>query len=107
MDIPWDQPLLVVLAILTAAFGVGRLSRVAVHDDFPPAVWARIQWDKLTRDGSWSKLAHCWWCATPWIMAPCLAWGYFTSLHWSWWAFWGWLALSYLATIIIARDEPE
>ena len=107
MDIDYTNPGLMIPAILVAVFGVGRLSRVLTYDAFPPAAWARIQWDKITKDGSWSKLAHCQWCATPWIMAVCIAWGYFTSLHWSWWVLWGWLALSYLASIVIARDEPE
>lgn len=107
MNIQWDQPLLIVLAILVAAFGAGRLGRVLTYDAFPPAAAARILWDRLTNDGPWAKLAHCQWCATPWIMLVCGLWAYFSSLGWHWWAFWGWLALSYLASIIIARDEPE
>lgn len=106
MNIDFTNIPLLIAAVLVAVLGTGRLTRVIVHDDFPPSVWARIKWDSLTRDGSWSKLAHCWWCATPWIMAICIAWGYFSSLHWSWWLFWGWLGLSYLAAIVIARDEP-
>lgn len=106
MNIPLDQPLLIIAAVIVAVFGVGRLSRVITYDKFPPAVWVRLQWQKITKDGPWALLASCFWCATPWIMAVCIAWGWFSSLHWTWWAFWGWLALSYIATIIIARDEP-
>lgn len=101
-----ENPLLFVLAVATAVLGVGRLARVATHDPFPPAIWLRMRWDRLVKDGSWSKLAHCFWCATPWIMLVCIAWGALSSFHWTWWAFWGWLALSYLAAIVIARDEP-
>lgn len=113
MNIPLDQPLLVILALATAAFGVGRLSRILTYDAYPPAMWLRRKWLDLTRNretndnGPWGKLAICQWCATPWIMAICIAWGWFSSLHWSWWVFWGWLALTYVASIIIARDEPE
>lgn len=107
MNIDTSQPLLIIAAVLVAAFGVGRLARILTYDDFPPAAWARVIWDRITNDGPWAKLAHCQWCATPWIMLICLAWGVFSSLHWTWWLFWGWLALSYLASIIIARDEPE
>lgn len=107
MNIPLDQPLLVILALAVAAFGVGRLSRILTYDTFPPAAYVRDLWSRITKDGAWAKLAHCQWCATPWIMAVCIAWGWFSSLHWSWWVFWGWLALSYVASIIIARDEPE
>jgi hypothetical protein len=107
MGLPFDQPLLIALAVVVAVFGVGRLSRILTYDDFPPAAWARDRWDRLTRDGSWSKLAHCQWCATPWIMAGCIAWAWLSGLHWTWWLFWAWLGISYLASIVIARDEPE
>jgi len=102
-----QHPLVALAAVLVAALGVGRLSRVITYDDFPPSAWARDRWSALTKDGSWSKLARCQWCATPWIMAVCLAWGLLSGLHWSWWLFWGWLAVSYLASIIIGRDEQR
>lgn len=113
MNLPFDQPFLMAVAVLVAVVGVGRVSRILTYDDFPPAEWARLQWLNLTRNrktgdnGKWGKLAVCQWCATPWIMAVCIAWGGFSSLHWSWWVFWGWMALSYAASIVIARDEPE
>ena len=98
--------MMIVAAVLITILGSARLSRIITHDDFPPAVWARIQWDTLTKDGPWSKLAHCHWCATPWITLVCISWGALSSFHWSWWLFWGWLALAYVASIILARDEP-
>jgi hypothetical protein len=105
-----DLPV-VVLAIITAVFGVGRLTRVIVYDDFPPAVWWRIRWSKWTHDSAWTKLFTCYWCLSPWIMLACLAWWY-VGLYvlWitiAWWIFWGWLALSYIAAIIIAHDERD
>lgn len=105
--IDFENPWVVIPALLVAVFGVGRLSRILTYDDFPPAAWVRTIWDRITNDGDWSKLAHCQWCATPWIMAACLAWAWLSGLHWTWWLFWGWLGLSYLASIVIARDEPE
>lgn len=110
MHIDFTNTLLIVTAVLIAVFGVGRLTRVITYDDFPPAVWARMQWDKVTRDGPWAKLAHCFWCCTPWIMLACMVWGWLaigTAWGWTWFAFWGWLALSYVSSIIIARDEPQ
>jgi hypothetical protein len=106
MNFPTD-PILILAAIAVAVAGVGRLSRVLTYDDFPPSVWVRMQWAKLTKDGPWSKLASCQWCATPWIMLICLSWGVFSELHWSWWAFWGWLGISYLSSILIGRDEQR
>jgi hypothetical protein len=106
-----DNPWLATVAILVAVFGIGRLTRVLVYDDFPPSVWVRIQWDRITNDGPWAKLVHCWWCASFWVALICVGWFLLTDLHavflWSWWIFWGALALSYVATMIIVRDEPH
>lgn len=107
MGIDFGNAGLMIPAVLVAVFGVGRLARIITYDDFPPAILARSYWDRLTRDGSWAKLAHCQWCATPWIMAVCLLWGYFSSLNWTWWVFWGWLGIAYLASIVIGRDEQH
>ncbi len=112
MTINWTHPdlVLLLLAAAVAVFGVGRLSRVLTVDAFPPAAWVREKWSALTKDGDWSLLARCFWCATPWLMAVCLVWFWVgTLVLWiavTWWIFWGWLALAYIATIIIARDEP-
>lgn len=101
---------IMIAALVAAIFGVGRLSRIAVYDDFPPAAKLRAFWDKVTDDGPWSKLAHCYWCSTPWIMAFALVWFVIalnvTWLMIAWFVFWGWLAVSYIATIVIAYDEP-
>lgn len=95
------------LAVAVAVLGVGRLTRIITYDDFPPAAWAREKWDILTNDGSWSKLAHCHWCAAPWVMLVCIVWGYASSLHWTWWAFWAWLGIAYITSMVIDRDQSE
>ena len=55
-----------------AAFAVGvlsaaRLTRLVMHDSFPPAVWFRIKWDDVTEDNGWNPLFHCHWCLSPWM----------------------------------------
>lgn len=99
-----------VVAILTLLFGVGRLARVITYDDFPPSAAVRAAWDTITNDGPWSKLAHCFWCLTPWITLVAMGWWALgvaiEPFAWLWWIFWGWLALSYVASMIVARDEP-
>lgn len=99
-----------VIAILVAVFGVGRLTRVIVHDDFPPAMWWRDTWRKMTGDGPWSMLFLCWWCLSFWVALFCIGWfiaGYYIVwIAWTWWIFWGALAVSYAATMVIVRDEP-
>lgn len=106
----FTDPLLVVAAAIVAVFGAGRVARLITVDSWPPAAHLRAWWDRVTNDGPWSTLAHCQWCATPWIMLGCLAWfglGLLVApLLVAWWVFWGWLALSYIASIVGARDEP-
>lgn len=99
-----------VIAILVMILGVGRLTRVIVHDDFPPAMWWRDVWRSLTNDGPWSKLFLCWWCLSFWVALVSIGWfiaGLFVVwIAWTWWIFWGALAVSYAATMVIVRDEP-
>jgi len=101
---------LIAAAIAVAVLGVGRLSRILTYDDFPPAMAIRDWWTGLA-PYAWRKLVTCYWCATPWIMLACIGW--FAAGLWvewiayAWWIFWGWLALSYASSIIIARDEPQ
>lgn len=90
-----------VVGVLSAA----RLTRLAVADEFPPSVWVRMKWDTLTKDGSWSKLAHCPWCASPYFSAMILLWAVLSHLHWSWWLFNSWMAMSYAASWVVFHDE--
>lgn len=106
--IPAD-PFHLVLAIVVAVMGVGRLTRIVTYDDYPPAMWLRRKWIDLTRAGAWAKLATCLWCASPYIAAVCVVHGVLSfnrPWEWTWWAFWGTLAIAYAAAIVLARDEP-
>lgn len=106
--IPTD-PWILALAIVTLILGVGRATRILTYDAYPPAAWLRIKWAELVRHGDWAKLATCFWCASPYVTAVAMVHGtlvYGTFLEWTWWAIWGWLALSYAAALVLARDEP-
>lgn len=99
------------LALLTIVLGVGRMARLVTHDAFPPAAAVRQWWTARTaKHYDWTILFFCFWCLTPWIMAVALGWFALTFVHvafaWAWWIFWGWLALSYVASMVVARDEP-
>ena len=111
MNAVLEHPQVAVLAIIVGLFGVGRLTRVVVYDDFPPAVWWRIKWAEITNDGPWKKLFTCWWCLSFWVALVCIGWFLLIDIHpifqFSWWIFWGALALSYAATMIIVRDTPK
>lgn len=99
-------------ALLVTWLGVARLVRVIVHDSFPPAVWWRTLWsDRITKNGPWSMLFTCFWCLPFWVVLVCAGW-FFLGLvvvwvAWVWWIFWGALAIAYLASVFIRRDEPE
>lgn len=115
-----EQPLVLLLAVLVIVLGVGRLSRVVTWDSYPPAIAIRERWLHLTGEyieetkawepGPWTKLLTCFWCFTPWLMLLAGGWFvlglYVVWVAWIWWAFWSWLALSYVASMILARDEP-
>lgn len=112
--------------VFVVLFGSGRVARLVTYDAFPPTIWLRTTWDRFTEvrkvrtpgapggvavvDNPWNKLLHCFWCFTPWTMAVCLGWFALTFVSpwfaWTWWVLWSWLAASYAASMIVARDEP-
>ena len=117
MNLVLPDMFIAVIALSVGLLGVARLTRVIVYDDFPPAAWVRIQWDKLVppRRGpwwrAWNTLFHCWWCMGMWVALACILWwAFLIPLHpawmYAWWVFWGALALSYVATMVIVRDTP-
>lgn len=99
-------------AILVAVLGVGRVARLITHDEFPLSVWWRRTWqDKIVvNHRQWALLFLCFWCLSPWLMLAAIG-SFLLSINvewiaWAWWLFWGWMALSYVAAMITARDEP-
>lgn len=93
-----------VLAMVTGVLASARLTRLAVQDDYPPVVWARARWRHLTHDGGWAELVDCIYCAAPWVTLPVLLAGWLSDLGPAWWLVCGWLAASYLASIVVAYD---
>jgi len=98
---PYREVVTAIIAVVASA----RLTRLIVEDEYPPSVWIRIQWDRLTRDGPWSKLAHCGWCASPYVAALVLGLGYFLDWPTWWYVVTAWLAASYAAGWINFHDE--
>lgn len=100
----------VYLHVAATAVGVvsaARLTRLVVADTFPPSVAFRIWFEKVTKDGGWSKLVSCPWCAAPYISGIVLAWAVLSDLHLTWWLFNGWMAGSYAAAYLVFHDEDE
>lgn len=92
-------------AIVVGIMGSARITRLIVADEFPPSIAARVWWDRVTHDGSWSKLAHCPWCAAPYVAGVDLAAALLSDLHPVWWIVNGWMAASYVVSWIVFHDE--
>ena len=101
------SPFLIVVTALVGTLAAARLTRLIVADTYPPAAWVRSKWDALTHDGSWSELVHCSFCAAPYVTAAVFAPGYFLDWPTWWYVLVCWLAASYVASMVVARDEPE
>lgn len=99
--------LLWIIAFVVGSLSAGRITRLLTQDSFPPAVWLRVKWDDKTDGNSWNVLMHCHWCLSVWVTAPIGLWAWLSNLHTSWWVFNGILAATYVAAMIVERDEKE
>lgn len=94
----------IVAAAIVAIVSTARITRLVTQDTFPPSAWVRAKWEKVTHDGHWAPLVSCPWCFSVWASAFVLGWGLLSNLHWTWWVFNGWMALAYLAAMVVVRD---
>lgn len=98
-------------AVIVLVLGSARLGRLIVHDTYPPVAWLRAKWDDATSNSGWNELLHCHWCATPWITLTAVgvfALGFAVPwVFWVWWIGMGTLGASYLAGMIIERDQKD
>lgn len=95
-----------VAAAVVAVLGVARLTRLTAEDNFPPAMWVRDRWIAQFQSSNWSELAICPFCQAPYHAAIAGLWAWATDFHWTWWVFYGWLAVAYVAAMVVARDIP-
>lgn len=108
------DPLRLAAAFVVGTIAVARATRLVVHDQYPPAKWVRDWWIRVTHDGAWAVLAECPFCASPYIAAVTLAVAVaggvwrpeLDTLAGWWWVLAVWAAVSYLAAMIVLRDEP-
>jgi hypothetical protein len=96
-----------VVAFIVGILSAGRITRLFVHDDFPPVVWLRIKWDDKTHNSQWNKLLHCHWCLSFWVTAPIGLWAWLSRLDTSWWVFNGIMAAAYVVPMIVERDQKD
>lgn len=107
-----------VAVVLATVLSVARLARLLVIDKFPPIKHFRDKYEDRTDGSDWQWLALCGFCMAPWMAVIVMVWGYLADVYGPsdqpvgdnapafmiWWAFNGWLAISYLAGTYIARD---
>lgn len=108
-------PFLWVAVAVVATLSTARLTRLAVHDLFPPVAYVRnrfIAWaDDSDRRRAWLELAYCNYCAAPYFAALVMGTGYLSGWTGPWGAAWwlvnGVLAVSYPAAILVTYDGQE
>lgn len=100
-----------VAAALITVLSAARLTRLLVADHWPPVLWFKTKWDAWTdrseRRKGWWVLFSCPWCLAPWMTLVVGLWAVLSGLHWTWWAVNGWLALAYLAAMVVYHDEGK
>lgn len=102
--------------VVTTIVSASRLTRLATWDSFPPVKWLRDKYADATDGNGWQILAFCGYCASFWITALVVGWGYLAHVYGHppngvsgnlWWAINGTLAASYLAAILMAHDGDD
>ena len=106
LDLGWP---ILALSVVIIVLGSARLTRLLVHESFPPAAYVRILWDRVTGDGDWNLALHCHWCLSFWIVLISIGLYLLTFLA-AWWAWVFWityvaLSMAYVAAWIVHHDE--
>jgi hypothetical protein len=106
-----SSPWLLLVAAVVSVLAVARFTRLLVHDDFPPALWLRQAYTDAVPE-QWAGLVTCPFCLAPWLELVSLLWAWFGGLDLTtlagalWWLTHTWFALSYLAAMVVVRDQP-
>lgn len=112
------DPLTLLAAAIVGTLAVARAVRLVTSDAYPPAEWVRLRfltWAAQTpRREKWGPLVTCPFCFAPYAAAVNLAWALLAGLEWTgdlswssaWWVVNAWAAVSYVAAMIVVRDEP-
>lgn len=115
-------------AYLIAALSIARATRLLTSDAYPPARALRYWWwNQTAGKGGWRRdwnvilvgdtpdRPGCPFCASPYVTAVTVAAAVWadvwdpdlSTLAGWWWVLAVWASLSYVASMIVVRDEPE
>ena len=100
-------------AFIFGTLTIARITRLISWDDFPPMVWLRMKWDKLTgvdpdiphnaRSG-WNKLIYCGYCVGMYVGIGIAAWAFIWDFPTAWWIFCSTVSASYVSAMVLSRD---
>ncbi len=107
MQITGPEFLFWVAVAIVSTVSASRITRLLVFDSFPPVMWLRGRWDRLTRHGDWSTLFHCQYCMGVWAAGFVVGWGYLVEFDQWWWLFNGFMSVGYGAAILMSNDGDE
>lgn len=98
-------------AVVIAVLSVARMARLITHDTFPPMEWARPR-IAMRLGSKWEDLVVCPFCIAPYLTAVQILWwallqGHGDNLIWFWLVPNLWWAMSYVAAIVVAYDQPD
>jgi hypothetical protein len=100
-------PVEYILAVLVGTLSAARITRLLTWDKFPPTVYLRAFWDRVTNDGPYALLFHCPWCMSFWVTGAVAAWGYFTEFNEAWWYVNAVFGFSYVAAWFVLHDGDD
>lgn len=95
------------LAALVGTLSAARITRLITWDKFPPAMWVRDMWDRITNENDWALLFHCPWCMGFWVSVAVLAAGEWSDYNRWWWLVNVAFGLSYVAAFIVTHDGDD
>lgn len=100
-----DLTLLYLAAFAVGIVAIGRVTRFITQDHYPPVVWLR-GWLAARLPESWALVLECPFCIAPYVAALDTWWAVGSEVS-GWWLIVNvWVASSYLAAILVLRDEP-
>lgn len=96
----------IAVAVVTVV-SASRITRLLTFDKFPPIVWLRDKYADATDGTGWQLLAFCAYCASFWVTAVIVLWGWLTDWQTAWWLVNGISAASYLAAVFMVHDGDD